>query len=310
MTSREVRDAELCLCLLDAEGVVEACRHTHPLWNQGRDFDAYTQRVEEALVRMDGTMRYLGLFHATQGLVATARELDTFLNWQGQAVRAMGIAAVFVREDQRGNGIGRALMRHLLNDAKAQGYHAAFLFSDIGPTYYAAHGFHAYPALDWHALPEQLPTDAMLAIRRAQKRDIRRMIEWYHASACQGGLSVRRAPVWWTYFRWWRDAPDDYILCHGSKEVGYLNVRLRGDRLHVYEWAAPGIDAELVWGAVRARAADYGANLLTGWYVPWRKEPWMVTTERSAAIPMVIALQDDLALPDADTVSFEELDHF
>jgi len=310
MAADEGLVSDAALVVLDAEGVTEACRQTHPEWHQGRDFEAYAARVREALDRMGPAMRYVGLHDARGRLVASARELSSELLWQGDRVPAMGIAAVFVRPDLRGRGIGRRLVRALTGDARARGFRAAFLFSDIGPGYYVPHGFRACPAQDFCADVADLAQDTSLAVRRACPDDLGMMLRWYHQSAACSPLTVWRTATWWRYFRWWREAEGDHVLCNGSADVGYLNVRLQGSCLYVYDWAAPGIDPSRVWGAVRARATDLGAKTVAGWLVPTRRQEWMKPLERSGALPMVGPLDDALVLPDLRAAAFEELDHF
>jgi len=295
---------------LDADGVAEACRQTHPLWHQGLDLEPYTLRVLEALARMDGEMRYVGLPDRSGGLAASARVLDGSFVMVGARVKAMGIAAVFVRDDLRRCGLGRALVRALMADAQEHGCGAAFLFSDIEPDYYAACGFRSYSAMDWLAPSGRLPDGDALAIRRARPEDWDRLRAWHDARLADAALSPRRTPRWWDYFRWWRDAADDYVLCDGSGEVGYVNLRARDGALRVYEWAAPGIEADRVWATVRGRAADLGAQRVEGWLHPGMIQPWMTVAVRRDAIPMVAPLNDDLVLPGPDDGVFEELDHF
>lgn len=295
--------------ILDDDSVLEACRQTHPLWHQGRDFGSYVERVREALARMGPEMRYAGLVDDTGELMASARELDGGLAMQGCSLPAMGIAAVFVPESRRGQGLGRRLMQALLDDARRRGCAAAFLFSDIGPAYYEPIGFQAYPALDWTAPAAALPERSPLAIRRARPEDMARMGAWLRGTSGPDALCATRTSRWWEYFRWWRDALEDYILYDGSHEVGYCNVAARSDALRVYEWAAPAIEAERVWATVRARAADVGASRVAGWLHPGRREAWMEVAERSEAVPMVAAV-DERALPLPAQAAFEELDHF
>jgi GNAT superfamily N-acetyltransferase len=295
---------------LDADGVAEACRQTHALWRQGLELRPYTLRVQEALARMDGEMRYVGLFDESGELAGSARELDGSFVMQGTKVGAMGIAAVFVRGDRRRKGLGRMLVRALLSDARERGCSAAFLFSDIQPDFYAACGFQSYPAMDWSAQAGRLPDRNALAIRRARPDDADKLRVWHEERLARAVLSPRRTPRWWDYFRWWRGATDDYVLCDGAGEVGYVNLRAHGGSLRVYEWAAPGVEPDRVWATVRGRAADLGADRVQGWLQPGMLRPWMTVAVRRDAIPMVAPLRDGLALPGPDDAVFEELDHF
>lgn len=307
---RPITPDALRLTVLDESGVLEACRQTYRFWHQGRAEEPYVQRVLSAVERMGSEMRYMGLVSEDGALAASARALDGGMECNGVRIRSMGIAAVYVRDDLRGRGIGAALIERLLADARARGYQSAFLFSDIAPAYYARHGFREYPALDWSAPVGSLPASPGLAIRRAGPSDRERLRDWHRAAALVQPMGVTRTPVWWDFFRWWRGAPDDYILCDGSREVGYVNVGMDQTCLRVHEWAAPGVEPSRIWATIRARAADLRADRVGGWLRPDRRTGFMNVEARSGAIPMAVSLQPDIALPEPSEAFFDELDHF
>jgi len=296
--------------VLGEKGIREACLQTFSIWHQGRDFGAYTDRVLEAMRRMDGSLRYVGLVGRAGELVASARELDAELVYRGERIPAMGIAAVFVREDLRGQGYGKRLVQALVADAEERGFQAAYLFSDINPEYYAAHGFTLCHASAWLAPLESLPAEEPLNMRPALPEDQPRLMALYHASLPETLLGTHRNATWWGYFRWWREASGDYVLSLDGHAVGYMNISVRGEVLHVYEWAAPDVPPERVWATVRQYAAAHGLLQIGGWWNPHRAEPWMRRGARQAAIPMIRWLSDCKSYPYGSGVAFEELDHF
>lgn len=254
-------------------------------------------------------MRYVGLYDGGD-LVASARELDLTLRQDGCAVRAMGIAAVFVPEALRGRGLGKRLVRALVDDAAARGCAAALLFSDIEPAYYERLGFCACRAEDWRAPIHDLLRGTDLSLRPADPADRPQQMSQFHAASPASMLTTERTITWWEYFRWWRNACEDYMLMRGDEVVGYLNASVTGDGLHVYEWAAPGVAPDAVWAAVRRLAEERGASWVDGWWTPVRNEPWMQRSPRPAAIPMLAPVPGAAPLLDPRKAAFEELDHF
>jgi len=308
-----MRPDQHALVVLDASGVAEACRMTHPLWHQGMELGPYARRVEEALDRMRGAMRYVGMRSSDGSLAASARVLDMDLSVGGRIERAIGIAAVFVAEDRRGHGLGGDLVRALLQDGSTRGADHALLYSDIGARYYEALGFTAFPAFDWWARADDLPEGAPLDVREATEKDLGVLVGLFNARAAQHGLCPARNADWWTQFRWWRQTDPDLILTDEGREVAYITVRRDAGLLRLLEWVAPDMEPRRVWATIGSEAARSGLGAVGGWLQPDRREPWMTVTGRLDALPMMAstwrAAGETPALRSGDAV-FEELDHF
>ena len=300
---------DLIFRVLDADGIPEAARQTFPLWNQGRSFDAYHLRIQEAFDRMGRRMRYVGLVAPTGAIVASCRMLDIALRWNGAMVPTLGIAAVFVPPEHRGHAYAHRLLRHAMLKATEEGAGAALLYSDIDPAFYERLGFTAFPALDWNADIQALPAADPYDVRPATPQDLPLLIDWYHADGASC-LYPARSEDLWKFFRWWRQVENDLILEDHGRAVGYLTVTLDLRGVHVWEWAAPGAPHDRVWATVRRVAASLDVPHVCGWLRPDRRQPWMSTYSRSAAIPMLTRLPAGGTLPYPECTAFEELDHF
>lgn len=295
---------------LDAAGVHQAALQTHALWNQGLSFDHYLSRIEDAIRRMGPAMRYVGHFDENGALVASLRLLDLRAHTATSAARIAGIAAVFVDEQRRGAGHGRALVQAAVADARERGFEAALLFSDIAPEFYVRMGFVEFPALDWSADTCALPAEDALHVRPAIDAGQERLRGIYNCDADRCEFRPVRSETVWRYFRWWRAAPTDLILLDGPHETGYMNVRAEPGGLRVFEWVAPEVRSDRVWASVRGYAEARGLSRVYGWLRPGRREHWMTVTPRHDAIPMLACLSGGFVMPDGVGAAFDELDHF
>ncbi|MGC8667351.1 MAG: GNAT family N-acetyltransferase [Chthonomonadales bacterium] len=302
--------SEFVLSTLEAGGIREAARQTYPLWRQGRSFEDYHSRIEEALRRMGPNMRYVGLLSPTGTLLASCRLLKIALQWDHAVVPALGIAAVFVPPEHRGHGYAHRLLQITLREATREGMKAAVLYSDIAPAFYKRLGFIEYPAVDWEADTSALPMTDPYEVRPALPGDLARMLEWYHSAAAGMRLHPARSEALWRFFRWWRGVTNEVILADHGHEVGYLTVTTELRGMRVWEWAAPEAAPERLWATARRMAQSLGLSYMSGWLRPDRHEKWMTAHPRSAAIPMVLPLDADATLPPPEAAAFEELDHF
>src|SRR5262249_14270704 len=89
------------------------------------------QADQEPVIR---DRRCLGAF-AGRRLVAAARFHDMAQWWNGRAVPMAGVAGVMVAPEERGRGVGRALVTALLELIAARGYPLSVLFPTTLPIY-------------------------------------------------------------------------------------------------------------------------------------------------------------------------------
>ena len=84
-------------------------------------------RWQETAAAAIGARQYLGVFDGGR-LLAAARYHDMIQWWHGQPVPMAGVANVMVAPEERGRGIGRALMRTLLSLIGDRGYQVSALY--------------------------------------------------------------------------------------------------------------------------------------------------------------------------------------
>ena len=210
----------------------------------------YWQAEQERVIR---DRRCLGAF-AGHRLVAAARFHDMTQWWNGRAVPMAGVAAVTVAPEERGRGVGRALVTALLEVIAARGYPLSVLFPSTLPIYrslgWEIAGTSHEAVIAAHALRSLAPADQAVAagpepepaggVRRAGPQDAAEaaaVLGRVHGGARDCGPNV----------------PDEQslrlALGTGSR-FGYL----AGDGLLLYTWRE-GHDEVFVHLAVAASAA-------------------------------------------------------
>jgi GNAT superfamily N-acetyltransferase len=119
---------------------------TFPVWGEGLDRKSYGNYNRAQLATPWGAV-HLTRVALVDGerLLATAKRYDLAGRVDGQPVRMLGLGAVFTPEAERGHGYARALLRQILEDAAAEGFLLALLFSEIDPRYYEHLGFRRLP---------------------------------------------------------------------------------------------------------------------------------------------------------------------
>ncbi|EYF07587.1 GNAT family N-acetyltransferase [Chondromyces apiculatus] len=272
---------------LDQRFVIEASRHTHSIWGSGRSLDEHATYTLAQLDRAGpDLLRYVGLVDAT-GLVASAKRYSMQLAApDGSPLPAVGIGAVFTREDARDRGHAATLVREILREATAEGLSAAWLHSEIDPAYYTRLGFLPLPGLAHRAATEDLPEGAPLGLRPATADDIPRLLAWYEAGYDHGWLRPARSPALWRYFAF-RNPTPAFILEDQGHDLGYLSANPTPQALWVNEWSAPGVPRPRILATLRALAARHELRAITGWLRPDQVDPVFRTTGRAAGIPMI-----------------------
>jgi predicted N-acetyltransferase YhbS len=231
--------------------------------------------------------------------------------------RLLGIGAVFTHPRFRQRGLASRLIVSVLSQARADGYDAAILYSDIAPSFYEALGFQRVAADEWRGATATLfPNAAPLHARLADRKDAARLLHCWEASwPASGWWRIRRRSATWELLRAVNSRPDDYLLFDDDgRECGYLAINVSADKVRVGEWAtaAPARLALLprVWATVRTLAPAH-ARVMT-WLRP--DEATLLPFERSErreAIPMMAPLSADFdwTAADAAATHFGIFDH-
>jgi predicted acetyltransferase len=196
--------------------------------------------------------RCLGAFAGRQ-LVAAARFHDMTQWWNGRAVPMAGVAGVMVAPEERGRGVGRALVTALLEVIATRGYPLSVLFPSTLPIYrslgWEIAGTSHEAVIAAHALRSLAPADAAVAagpgpepaggVRRAGPQDAAEAAEVLgrvHGGARDCGPNVR-------------DEQSLRLVLGSESWFGYL----ADDGLLLYTWRE-GHDEVFVQLAVAASA--------------------------------------------------------
>ena len=300
---------------LDRAQIVEATRHTHAIWSSGRALDDHSAHTLHQLdLAGPELFQYAGLVDET-GLVASMKRYWLAASGpDGRAIPALGIGAVYTREDARGRGFASRLLREALRDARARGARAAWLHAEIDPGFYARLGFVGLPAFAWTAPAAELPASGALSIRPAAPGDIERMLAW-HDEGFGGRPWLRpvRSPAMWRFFTF-RNQVSACILSDAGHDVGYLasSSDSTTGKLWVDEWSAPGIPLDRIRATLRAVSERDGLAVVTGWLRPDHAGPPFEPSPRPAGIPMIAPLEANwtAASIDPERAHFGSFDYF
>ncbi|SFQ16431.1 GNAT family N-acetyltransferase [Actinomadura madurae] len=182
---------------------------------------AWTRSVRAALPSAEAGRQFAGFDGGR--IVAAGVLLEMSQWWHGRAVSMAGVGAITVAPEERGRGLGRRLMTHLLERCAAFGHPLAVLYPATT---------RLYRSLGWeHAGAQhhiEIPADALrtvtaepVPVRRAGPGDaaeVAAVIGRAHESARDCG------PVSWTEPKW-RGLLDDRDAYSYLAEDGFLSYR-------------------------------------------------------------------------------------
>ena len=248
-----------------------------------------------------GDGRYYGAFDGPR-MVATAWFHDMRQWWHGRSLRMAGVGGVKVAPEQRGRGVGRALMTELLRVITDRGYPLSVLFPATAPLYRSlgwelAGGFYeaVIPARSLASLPPAGDL-APPSLRRAGPGDAEQVIAVIgavHESARHCGPATHDAE---TVRRWWLG--DENVFCYLAPD-GFLAYGWHGGHREVLVRQAVAGSAETtraIWSTVGSHAsiaervrAMVGPDDPVSWLTREpdvelaRHEPWMLRVADAAA---------------------------
>ncbi|MGD1067565.1 MAG: GNAT family N-acetyltransferase [Vulcanimicrobiaceae bacterium] len=275
-----------------------------PLWAGERTFAEYADELRTAAGSAWGRRRFrtFGLWVDEQ-LVASCKRYDRTLRCGTRRFRAAGIGAVFTPPALRGRGYATALLGALLDAERAQGTDFAFLFSDIGATFYEQLGFVALPSRAFTLRADTLGGER-IPIAPLGPVDEGAMRRVFDALEDRRTYAFVRAPLDWEWQRLRASSrehagqPVRLGLRRGRSLVAYVSGRRvpAADAFVVDEFAYAGDDDAAALGPlIRAAAGDL--RKVTGWLPP---APARAALPRGA----VRARRDALAMAIPLSVSF------
>jgi GNAT superfamily N-acetyltransferase len=268
---------------IDAQAYArEVLPQTAALWAGRRTFDEYVADVTAVAESGYGRRHYRTFgFYDGDSLLASFKRYERNLHVGNARLRAIGIGAVFTPETLRGRGYASAMLAGALDLARADGYDAAFLFSDIHPAFYEALGFTALPSRSFSLRADGVPAnglrDAGLHVERLESSDwtgVRRCFELGERTRPWGFV---RSPLVWEWVRMrveqrferTRGEIVNLVVRRGRGIAAYvLGVRdLAADAYILDEFGfADAQAAALVPSLLRGAAADL--HRIVGWLPP------------------------------------------
>ncbi|HTJ25931.1 MAG TPA: GNAT family N-acetyltransferase [Candidatus Limnocylindria bacterium] len=280
--------------------VREVLPYSRSLWAGARTFEEYVQEFRATAESGWGRRRFRTLGLCIDGtIVASCKRYERVLRCGEREYRAAGIGAVFTPDALRGRGYATALLGAFLDAERAAGTDLAYLFSDIGPAFYARLGFVALPSRTITLRADALPGErvAITTLGDADTSATRRL---FTALEARRPFAFKRSPLDWEWQRL-RAASRE----HGASPLT-LGVR-RGRSLAAYVTGrrVPAADAfvldELAYAndedarhvAPLLRAAAGDLRKVQGWLPPAPARdalPRGAVRARNGAIAMVLPL--------------------
>jgi predicted N-acetyltransferase YhbS len=266
------------LAVLDANRYArEVLPLTAELWAGRRDYETYATQTTELAQSGYGRRHYrtIGCYEG-ETLVASCKRYERTMHYGTQRMRAVGIGALFTPAEFRGRGYASAMLAALLDEARANGWDIAYLFSDIRPQFYTELGFRELPSRSFSVRADGL-AHRRLEVARLEDSDSNGIARCFEISECARPWGFLRTPLVWEWIR--------LRLRHGSErkagESANLVVR-RGNAILAYVIGvrAPEHDAYILdeVGFAGPDAADIVPSLLrsaagdlqriTGWLPP------------------------------------------
>src|SRR5579872_667083 len=136
----------------------EVLPHSAALWAAGRSLEKYADDLREFASTGYGRRRFkLVGIRAGGEVVSSCKRYERELRCGDRMLRAIGIGAVFTREDCRGRGLATTLIAALLDAERDAGTDVVFLFSDIRPHFYEELGFVTLPSRTFTMRADSLP---------------------------------------------------------------------------------------------------------------------------------------------------------
>jgi GNAT superfamily N-acetyltransferase len=283
-------------------------RGIQPIWGGGLSedrFEAFQRRLADAPEARD-RYRLLGWF-VDGALTAAMKSYDLQGTCAGRPMRLLGVGAVYTPPELRRRGHAGAMLRAAIEDAKAQGAHAAVLFSDIGVQYYERLGFWPLESRECAVDAVDLPRQAA-GVRAALAGDEPMMTRLF-AEARENGRKFGLARDGWTLrfqLRRLRELarargvgePEWGLVAEGKFGEGAAMLRFGRDSVDVLEAAWTGAAArERVLGGLRDCVQRVGRTRARFWPAG-QFDGLFNAPERTSAIAMIAPLAPGATVPE------------
>lgn len=126
-------------------------------------------------------------------ILSSAKRYDLSARIEGRIRRVLGIGAVFTTPAQRGRGAGTELLQRILEQAVAEGYEFAMLFSEIGPSYYERLEFVPMPLVESRITVRSGKGAPAMLVRSGEDRDIAAVADISAVRAATARFALERS---------------------------------------------------------------------------------------------------------------------
>ena len=249
--------------------------HSAAIWSGGRSFERYVADLREFAASGYGRRRFrlVGIRDGEE-VVSSCKLYERDLRCGERTLRAIGIGAVFTREDRRGRGLATTLIASLLDTEREAGTDVAYLFSDIRPQFYEELGFVTLPSRSFTIRANALPFERVrpVALRDADWPEVARC---FRSLDARRPIGLRRTPLIWKLMRApYRIKPRqedtvNLVIRNRHRVIAYClgHRNVVDDAYVVDEFAFAGErNAHLIPPLLRAAAGDL--RKITGWLPP------------------------------------------
>ena len=229
--------------------------------------------------------RYLAAFDGTR-MIAAAKYHDLFQWWLGAGLPMAGIAAVAVAPEDRGKGIGSALVGELMAGISARGYPLSMLYPATASLYrpagweLAGHTYEAVlPARSLRSIASPAG-DAGAVIRRSGPADAQAVSE-VHAAVHGGARDC--GPLTWDAEATRQWLGDDQVFTYLAAD-GFLAYRWHGGHNEIFverAIAASQATTRALW-AVLASSSSIAQTVRVR--VSPAEPFWLLMSERDLAL--------------------------
>ena len=250
--------------------------HTHGLWGGVRDLARY---IDDNTVLATTTwgrkhFRTIGLYDEAQ-LVASHKIYEREIVHDTLHLKSIGIGAVFTPLALRSRGYASVMLAQTLDAARNRGEDAAFLFSDIAPSFYESLGFVALPSRAITIRADMIATRR--TVRTIEPNDATAVRECFKSRDDERISHFLRTPAWWQWMQLRlsqgsehpRGAGVALMIGTKSRVEGYvIGVRIPSRDAFILDecGVAPESDPEILPTLLRSAAGDL--HRIAGWLPP------------------------------------------
>jgi GNAT superfamily N-acetyltransferase len=173
---------------------------TYPIWNDGLSRERYGQFWDAQRLTPWGRTHLDRVALIENGApVSSAKRYDLSARIEGRIRRILGIGAVFTLRPQRGRGAAGRLLEAMLDEAVAEGYEYAMLFSEIDPAFYQKLDFVPIPVVESTLQVTLKGGSPAILMRAGDERDIPSIVEMSARRADGARFALDRSEDWVRY---------------------------------------------------------------------------------------------------------------